>query len=225
MIVRGSFSQPLCSALTDTPTQPYGILSHYPWRSGLDFKLNALKLRHMAGFISLARDRDSGRVFPARDSGKPVIDYRISDFDNKHVLEGLVGLAKICYVTGAKEIHAFVPGLEPFVRSANSKAGDKKVDPGITDPDFAAWLGKLKATGGGSPYAPFTSAHQMGTCRMSSHPGAGVVDSKGKVWGTEGLYVADASVFPSASGVNPMATVLAISDWISRGISEELKAE
>jgi choline dehydrogenase-like flavoprotein len=37
------------------------------------------------------------------------------------------------------------------------------------------------------------------------------------------LYVADASVFPSASGVNPMITVMAISDWISRGIVDELR--
>jgi choline dehydrogenase-like flavoprotein len=44
------------------------------------------------------------------------------------------------------------------------------------------------------------------------------------VWGTEGLYVADASVFPSASGVNPMVTNMAIADWISRGVAEGLRS-
>lgn len=39
------------------------------------------------------------------------------------------------------------------------------------------------------------------------------------------MYVSDASVFPSASGVNPMVTNMAISDWISRGIGKELKGE
>ena len=58
---------------------------------------------------------------------------------------------------------------------------------------------------------------------MSTRAQDGVVDPKGKVWGTENLYVADASVFPSASGVNPMVTNMAISDWISRGISRELR--
>jgi choline dehydrogenase-like flavoprotein len=57
---------------------------------------------------------------------------------------------------------------------------------------------------------------------MSSTASTGVVDPSGKVWGTEGLYVADASVFPSASGVNPMVTNMAISDWISRGIAKGL---
>lgn len=65
----------------------------------------------------------------------------------------------------------------------------------------------------------------MGTSKMSTRPEDGVVDPKGKVWGTEDLYVSDASVFPSASGVNPMVTNMAISDWISRGIGKELKGE
>lgn len=51
------------------------------------------------------------------------------------------------------------------------------------------------------------------------------MDPSGKVWGTEGLYVADASVFPSASGVNPMVTTMAISDFISRGIARDLAQE
>jgi choline dehydrogenase-like flavoprotein len=66
------------------------------------------------------------------------------------------------------------------------------------------------------------SAHQMGTCRMSSDPRKGVVDARGKVWDVEGLYVADASVFPSASGVNPMVTNMGIADYISRGMAEEM---
>jgi choline dehydrogenase-like flavoprotein len=35
-----------------------------------------------------------------------------------------------------------------------------------------------------------------------------------------GLYVADASVFPTSSGVNPMITIMAIADHIARGILE-----
>jgi choline dehydrogenase-like flavoprotein len=50
----------------------------------------------------------------------------------------------------------------------------------------------------------------------------GVVDARGMVFGTQALYVADASVFPSASGVNPMVTNMGIADWISRGIADDL---
>jgi choline dehydrogenase-like flavoprotein len=58
---------------------------------------------------------------------------------------------------------------------------------------------------------------------MSATERDGVVDPHGRVWGVEGLYVTDASVFPSASGVNPMVTNMAISDYISRGIAKAME--
>lgn len=196
---------------------PHAILPNLPWRSGLNFKLNALRLRQAAGYISLARDRDTGRVYNNPVTNGPVIDYRTSSFDAAHVLEGIIGLAKILYVAGAAEIHPMLPGIEPFIRDTTTDAA------GITNPDFVAWLAKLRVAGNSPPENAFTSAHQMGSCRMSSHEGAGVVDPKGMVWGTQDVYVADASVFPSASGVNPMVTTMAIADYIASGVAKELK--
>jgi long-chain-alcohol oxidase len=49
------------------------------------------------------------------------------------------------------------------------------------------------------------SFHQMGTAAMGS-----ACDDEGEVAGTKGLVVADASAFPSASGVNPMVTIEAL---------------
>lgn len=112
------------------------------------------------------------------------------------------------------------PGVSVFKRDPSLPAsGD-----GINDERFRAWLAEVETTGFPSPESVFVSAHQMGTCRMSKVEKEGVVDPKGRVWGTEGLYVADASVFPSASGVNPMVTNMAISDSISRGIAAELES-
>jgi choline dehydrogenase-like flavoprotein len=45
---------------------------------------------------------------------------------------------------------------------------------------------------------------------MGANASASVVDAEHRVWGIRGLYVADASTFPTASGVNPMLTVMAI---------------
>ncbi|KAM7192803.1 GMC oxidoreductase [Rhypophila sp. PSN 637] len=210
------------SKLEATCMLPYAILNGMPWLSGLDFKLAALRLRYMGGYISLARDRDTGRVYPDPTTGKPTIDYTPSPFDTANVLEGLIGMAKILHAAGATEIRPFVPGVEPFVRSSDTQS---EIDLGITDPEFVAWLATIRAAGNKPPHAAFTSAHQMGTCRMSSHSGEGVVDARGKVWEAENLYVADASVFPSASGVNPMITVMAIADWIARGIVSDLKGQ
>lgn len=209
---------------------PAMFLTLLNWAPGLDYKVKALKMRHMNGYISIVRDRDTGRVYPDAVSGFPRIAYTPSAFDRAHIMKGLIATAKICYVEGATEIHAAIQGMEPFIRDPPTI--DKTVisapipddmDPGVTDPRFAQWLADLERMGNKPPIGSFACAHQMGSNRMSARERDGVVDPKGKVWGTEGLYVSDASVFPSASGVNPMVTNMAISDWISRGVSKELR--
>jgi len=197
------------------------------WTNGLEYKLNALKFRHMNGFISITRDRDTGRIYPDPISGKPRIAYTPSVYDRAHIIEGLVAGAKICYVEGATEIHPFIEGVKPFIRDPDqetsaSTAGNEP-DLGVSDPRFRAWLEELKRIGNKPPAGSFPSAHQMGSNRMSATAKDGVVDVKGRVWGTENLYVSDASVFPSASGVNPMVTNMAISDWISNNIAKEMR--
>lgn len=130
----------------------------------------------------------------------------------------MLELCRILYGHSAKEIHPSIAGFSPFIRKEGADAETEKKD-------FETWLAKLKVHGNKPPVSPFASAHQMGTCRMSAKAKEGVVDSKGRVWGTEGLYVADASVFPSASGVNPMVTTMAIADWIGKGVCEDLRTE
>jgi choline dehydrogenase-like flavoprotein len=54
------------------------------------------------------------------------------------------------------------------------------------------------------------TAHQMGSCRIGTSARDSVADPDGKVWGVDGLYITDASAFPTASGVNPMLTAMAL---------------
>jgi choline dehydrogenase-like flavoprotein len=200
---------------------PSSWLIWLDWKGGLQYKLDAARLKHMVGYISMARDRDTGRVYADPVDGRVRFQYHPSKFDKKHILEGLLALAKLQYVQGAKEIFTVTPGMRPFLRdSAMPQSGD-----GINDPEFQAWLAEVKTRGFPTPESTYVSAHQMGTCRMSAVEKDGVVDASGKVWGTEGLYVTDASVFPSASGVNPMITNMAISDWISRGVAKDLESK
>ncbi len=46
--------------------------------------------------------------------------------------------------------------------------------------------------------------------RTGSTSADGVIGPDGRVYGVSGLLVADASPFPSASGVNPMLTIMAL---------------
>src|SRR5438270_805092 len=52
--------------------------------------------------------------------------------------------------------------------------------------------------------------HPLGTARADARPSHGVVDSNLAVHGVEGLHVADGSVVPSALGVNPQLTIMAL---------------
>jgi choline dehydrogenase-like flavoprotein len=197
---------------------PSSWLIWLDWKGGLQYKLDAARLKHMVGYISIARDRDTGRVYPDPVDGRARFQYSPSKFDKQHIMDGLIALAKIQYVEGASEIFTVLPGIRPFIRDSTTPAGD-----GINDEKFQAWLDEVRRRGFRTPESMFVSAHQMGTCRMSAREKDGVVDPHGRVWGTEGLYVADASVFPSASGVNPMVTNMAISDYISRGVARGME--
>lgn len=183
----------------------------------------------MNAFICIPRDRDTGYVYADSKTGQPRVAYTPSAFDRAHVLEGLVALARICRATGAEEIQPFLPNVPPFIVASTSSTATNNVTSGkekdAEDERFEAWIRHIRRVGNPATTAPWACAHQMGSCRMSRTAEDGVVDPSGKVWGVaEGLYVADASVLPSATGVNPMVTTMAVADWIARGIAADLDA-
>ncbi|KAF7553326.1 hypothetical protein G7Z17_g3721 [Cylindrodendrum hubeiense] len=204
---------------------PWGWLTWAPWTSGQQFKQLVAKFGHMAGFISIPRDRDTGRVYPDPADGRCRIQYHPSKFDKESILEGLAALARINYEAGAREIFTIVPGMETYLRRDQDDIASERKSEEAPDAEFEHWIAELRSHGFPTPQTFFASAHQMGTCRMSATPKAGVVDGDGQVWGTKGLHVADASVFPTASGVNPAVTVMAIADHLSRSIAAKWTRE
>lgn len=67
-------------------------------------------------------------------------------------------------------------------------------------PAFRRWLAEREAGGIATRRTPLFSAHQMGSARMGTDPAASVVDAEGQSWDVAGLYVMDASTFPTATG-------------------------
>jgi cholesterol oxidase len=62
------------------------------------------------------------------------------------------------------------------------------------------------------PALYFLTVHPLGGCSMGLGPDTGVVDSYGKVFGYDDLYVADGSVMPGPVGPNPSLTIAALAD-------------
>ncbi|KAH0548525.1 hypothetical protein GP486_007931 [Trichoglossum hirsutum] len=199
-----------CLAMT-----PSLALMFMPWLSSFEYKSTVLRYRHLEGFITLVRDRDTGVVYPDPATGAPRVRYTASEFDRGHAWDGVCELARIVWASGAREVHVGVEGATPYVRRGDASDEDDAAA-------FGAWLSTLGAAC--QRRVSFASAHQMGTCRMGVDRRSSVVDPSGKVWGVDGLHVCDASVFPSASGVNPMVTTMAVADGVSRGVVAKMSA-
>jgi choline dehydrogenase-like flavoprotein len=61
--------------------------------------------------------------------------------------------------------------------------------------------------------------HMFGTCRMGADPSASVVRPDFRHHAVEGLYVADSSVFPTNTGVNPQTSIMALASICGRRIA------
>jgi choline dehydrogenase-like flavoprotein len=159
--------------------------------------------RNRAVLIALTRDRGEGRV--SLDD-RADVTYKLAPDDARRMAIGLAGAARIAFAAGAASVATL--HARPL-RLTAAEATPAGLDA------FARELAKRAAKR--APVALF-SAHQMGTARMGATAAdpstgsgqAGVIDPDGRVYGVEGLLVADASAFPNASGVNPMLTIMAL---------------
>jgi choline dehydrogenase-like flavoprotein len=69
------------------------------------------------------------------------------------------------------------------------------------------------------------TAHASGTLTAGSDPRSSVVDAEGGVHGMENLFVADGSVLPRSSRVNPSLTIYAWSLRVADRLSARLNRE
>lgn len=67
------------------------------------------------------------------------------------------------------------------------------------------------------------ASHPLGGCAMGREPWEGVVDDQGRVFGCDGLHIADGSVMPGPVGPNPGLTIAALADRFAVGMVEREK--
>jgi long-chain-alcohol oxidase len=67
------------------------------------------------------------------------------------------------------------------------------------------------------------TAHIMGSCRMNVDESRGAANPHGELYGIENLFIGDASVFPTAPGVNPMVTIMSMARRTAESIKTKLR--
>ena len=154
--------------------------------------------RHIAGMLVLLHDRSSGRVTLGR-RGDPVVRYRLSQADRTKLLEGMEHCAQLLFAAGARQV------VLPYTR--------RVIVEDVSD------LGVIKRRGIVENDILMASSHPQATLRMGADPSRSVVDSNGQAHAVRGLFVADASLFPTSVGVPPAMTIAALADRISRRLA------
>ncbi len=154
--------------------------------------------------ISLVRDGadkdlSNGSVSTDR-RGRTHIRYKLGPKDRRHTMAGLKAAARLHLAAGAREALTLHTG-ECRVRS------EKDLD-------------RIERQGYKPNQLGLFTAHVNGACRMGRDPAASGCTPDGEVHGVPGFYVADGSLLPTAPGVNPQETIMALSSVLSRRIAE-----
>jgi len=69
-----------------------------------------------------------------------------------------------------------------------------------------------------APFIRGTGWHLLGTAKMGNDPATSVVDGYGRSHDIPNLYIFDGSVWPTSSGMNPTATIMALADYFAEAL-------
>jgi choline dehydrogenase-like flavoprotein len=166
-----------------------------PWESGRQHKEDMAKGPRTSALVLLIRDHGHGRV-TIDGAGSPVHEYDLADaLDLRNFRHGMRQLCLMHEAAGAREILTFHRRRMHWERGGEEiEAFAQRVHDGPLDP---------------YEHATF-SLHHMGSARMGPDPATSVANPWGELHDTPGVWVGDASAFPTASGTNPMLTTMAL---------------
>ncbi|EGV61357.1 hypothetical protein PSN45_000023 [Yamadazyma tenuis] len=198
---------------------PFMEASFMPWYDSDQLRTDLLKYNQTSAMLVITRDVGSGKVYSdPRQPEKVLVDYTMNKFDVNALLEGFLVAADMLYMDGVIEIKSSQSWTPQF------KSTKPKHERKITDKDYVEWRKAVKKVGFSSFGPAYGSAHQMSSCRMSGKgPKQGAVDQKGRLFECKNIIVADASVFPTASGANPMVTTMSIARHIALDLVADMK--
>ncbi len=160
--------------------------------TGREHQRAMLDFGHVGSIGVHLSDESQGRVRLAGD-GSLRTSYKLTPADADRLTYGIARAAEIHFAAGATEVY-------PNIARA-----------GVLTPKRLADFETTRFKPGELRLEAF---HPMGTARIAPD-NEGVCAPNGSVHGLTDLYIADASLFPTSVGVNPMMTVIAFARQIA----------
>jgi len=175
------------------PALPGILAASLPWWGSRQHREEMARAAKTAAFILIARDREGGRITLDRQ-GEAQIHYRMDQATAAILVTAMIEGLRIHRAAGARRVATLhTPPL--FVEEGT---------------DGQAAEAEISRRGVHPNRVTIFSAHQMATCRIGNDRTTSVANPDGQLWDLNGLYVTDASAFPTSSGVNPMLSVMAL---------------
>jgi choline dehydrogenase-like flavoprotein len=159
--------------------------------------------RYGGVFLGLIRDRGHGRV-RVDDTGQAVPWYSVTDeLDQRMLHMGVEKIIRLHHAAGAHTITLRAGGIPTWRRGDDLER-------------FLTRVERLPLRAGG---LGLFSAHQMGSCRMGTDAQTSVAGPFGELHDTPGVWIGDASALPTASGTNPMISIMALAHRTAEAIT------
>jgi choline dehydrogenase-like flavoprotein len=172
---------------------PLPFGAHWLPGVGAEFKRRVEDIGRLAVIGVHLADQSPGRV--RLRGGAARLGYKLTAADAQTLAFGIARAAEILFAAGAREAYPQVAGLSS-IRPGEQSRLETRIAPARL---------RLEAF------------HPMGTAAMGV-----ATDARGELRDLPGAYVADGSLLPTALGVNPMVTIIAMARRVARGLADQL---
>jgi choline dehydrogenase-like flavoprotein len=172
---------------------PLPFGAHWLPGVGHEFKNRVAEIAKLAVIGVHLVDESSGRV--RLRGGAARLGYRLTGADAERLGFGIARASEILFAAGAREVYPQVAGVTSI-----APGEQRRLESGIKPAQL-----RLEAF------------HPMGTAAMGV-----VTNTNGELRDLPGAYVADGSLLPTALGVNPMITIIAMARRVARGLADQL---
>jgi long-chain-alcohol oxidase len=153
-----------------TATHPGFVAAFLPWRGAAAHRDLMRETAHAGPLGVLLRDRDGGRVKVRRD-GTPLVRYKLSDYDARHMDIGIQGAVRILEVAGARRVVRVDYPYYSFHQMGTARMGPSQ---GVSACDYegALWGRRDVVVCDGSAFPSASGVNPMITISALAHMNA-----------------------------------------------------